>query len=154
MTDLAALYRDDFHGWAMDQSWKLRDLAGSPALAGIDVEYVAAEIEDLGVALRNLVETTIKYAVEALIAIVTDGKGPRDAVDMIGYARDDYGPSMSAYIDMDEIWKTARQKALNRIAEEGGETPDIPESTPFRLDELLAGDVDLLVYMIDQSRER
>jgi hypothetical protein len=59
MSDPAALYERDFHAWTEDQAATLRAWPEKLRPNALDIEHLADEIEDLGSAQRNAVQSLI-----------------------------------------------------------------------------------------------
>ena len=68
-------YEDDFVGWTVEQAARLR---GMPQLnnAGLDVENLAEEIEDLGRSEINKITSLMGQAMVHLLKIVADPTAP------------------------------------------------------------------------------
>jgi Domain of unknown function DUF29 len=59
MSDPASLYERDFYAWTQDQAATLRTWPERLRPSALDIEHLAEEIEDLGSAQRNAVQSLI-----------------------------------------------------------------------------------------------
>jgi hypothetical protein len=145
------LYQEDFHAWALDQADKLRAAAKVqvPEHEGIDFEQVSNEVEDLGHSDRRKVESNLEVALKHIIKIAALPSA--DAVNhwkkeinnFLDSAVDGYSPSMEQYLDVDKLWVKARKRTIRDLTIDGDQVPELPNSNPFRLDQLLDEDFDV-----------
>ena len=129
----------DFAGWAFDQAARLRAL---PHLnnAGLDVENLAEEIEDLGRSEINKIHGHIQQALVHLIKIVADPNSEarrhwqQEVGGFVVPVRRSWSPGYRQRIDMEEIWADAREEAGNALAAYDVPLPALPDTCPFPVD--------------------
>lgn len=129
----------DFVGWAFDQAERLRAL---PHLnnAGLDIENLAEEIEDLGRSEINKIHSLIRQALVHLIKIVADPEADarrhwqQEIGGFVVPIRRAWSPGYRQRIDMDEIWADAREEAGNALEAYDVRLPELPDSCPFPID--------------------
>ena len=132
-------HKADFVGWAFGQAERLRAL---PQLnnAGLDVENLAEEIEDLGRSELNKIHSLIRQALVHLIKIVADpdSDARRHRQQEVGGfvipVQRAWSPEYRQRIDMDEIWADAREEAGNALAAYDVPLPGLPDTCPFPID--------------------
>ena len=147
----AADYEEDFYAWTQRQAKLLRALNGlrSELPKELDVDHLAEEIEDLGKAELRSVTSLIRQILIHLMKATSEKNSRARAhwlaeavtfqADVPGY----YAPSMRQLIDMDAIWKKARKLADAQLKEHGAHlAADIPETSPYTLDDMIAEDFD------------
>lgn len=129
----------DFVSWAFDQAARLRSM---PQLnnAGLDVENLAEEIEDLGRSEIDKIHSLIRQAIVHLLKIVAapDSDSRRHWQQEVGGfvvpIRRTWSAGYRQRIDMNEIWSDAREEAGNALAAHDVGLPPLPEACPFPLD--------------------
>ena len=129
----------DFVGWAFDQAARLREI---PQLnnAGLDVENLAEEIEDLGRSEINKIHSLIRQAMVHLIKIAAnpDSGARRHWQQEVGGfvvpIRRTWSPGYRQRIDIEEVWADAREEAGNALAAYDISLPPLPGHCPFSLD--------------------
>jgi hypothetical protein len=146
-----SLYDEDILLWSEQQAEVIRRLGQTRRDLSneLDVQNVAEEIESVGrselAAVKSYIRLIfvhfIKLVVEAVSPTARHWRGEIVAFhsDMIGR----YAPSMRQRIDVDEIWRSAREQSI--IAYEGSQQKRVgglSTESPFTLDELLAGRID------------
>ena len=149
-TSTKSLYDTDFVEWVTCTSEQLR----RGRLAGLDLERVAEEIEDLGKSERPTVRSQLRrmlvHLVKARIQPERSGASWRGSV---AGARteilDRFGDSPSlrkhAEASLQRIYREAVELALVETNHAGrGANPDIPEECPYTLDALLDSDLNAL----------
>ena len=132
-------HQRDFVGWAFDQAERLRTL---PQLnnAGLDVENLAEEIEDLGRSEISKIHSLIRQALVHLIKIEADPNSParrhwqQEIGGFVVPIRKTWSPGYRQRLDMDEIWADAREEAGNALAAYDVRLPNLPETCPFPID--------------------
>ncbi len=146
----STLYDDDILLWSERQAAAIRSLARLRDIPNeLDIVNVAEEIESVGRSELAAVKSHIRLIFVHLLRIVVAPKS--DAArhwrgeivafhsEMVGR----YTPSMRQRIDIDELWRSAREQVL--LDPEGGEeqlVASLPEKAPFTIDELLAERID------------
>jgi len=132
-------YENDFVGWTDQQAALLR---GMPQLnnAGLDVENLAEEIEDLGRSDINKITSLMGQVMVHLLKIVADPTAPsrQDWQQAVGgfvvSIRMAWSPGYRQRVDMEEIWKDAMEEAGNALETFDVTLPALPEACPFPLD--------------------
>jgi hypothetical protein len=158
-----ALYDDDILIWSEEQADIIRRLGRTRSLPNdFDVENVAEEIESVGRSELAAVESQLQNILAHLIKLVADSKS--DAVrhwqgEISGFHSEiirRYVPSMRQRIDMQKLWRMARDQAVFRLAEGSPVAATLPEAVPLSLEELLAEKVDsiaLAAAIIERMEE-
>lgn len=131
-------YEDDFVGWTVEQAARLR---GMPQLnnAGLDVENLAEEIEDLGRSEINKITSLMGQAMVHLLKIVADPTAPsrqhrqQEVGGFVVSIRKAWSPGYLQRVDMEEIWKDAIEEAGNALETFDVTLPALPEACPFPL---------------------
>ena len=146
----STLYDDDILLWSEQQAAAIRRLArGRDVPNELDVENVAEEIESVGrselAAVESLIEQTfvhlIRLFAEPEAASVRHGR-----IEILAFHSEikrRYAASMRQRIDLDDIWRSAREQSL--LAYEGAQQQSIAElssRSPFALDDLIAERID------------
>lgn len=130
------LYETDFVGWAHDQAARLRAMP-ELKITGLDVENLAAEIENLGRQEMLMVIGCLREAVANLIKIVA---APEDSQrpywqERVGSCAVQFRRSWSsAYlsrINMNEVWQDAQEEAGNFLSAHNVGLPPLPKLCPF-----------------------
>lgn len=148
----SALYDDDILLWSEQQAEIVRRLGrtrrGLPN--EFDVENVAEEIESVGRSELAAVKSLIRQVFIHLIKLVVEEDAPARRhwrgeifafhAEIVGR----YSPSMRQRIDIDELWRSAREEALLLLPEPEAETVAaiLPGTPPFSLDDLIAERID------------
>ncbi|SOD94013.1 DUF29 domain-containing protein [Caenispirillum bisanense] len=135
-------YDEDYHAWLMDQAASLR-AAGSRIGTAIDADTVAEELEDMGKAQRQALNSHLKVLLLHLLKWTYQPdkrKGGRE-VSIIN-ARDEIAalvadsPSLRPHLTTlwDKAYGVARR---NAVAETGLPASTFPEEAPFTLEQAL-----------------
>lgn len=130
------LYETDFVGWAHDQAARLRAM---PKLVttGLDVEKLAAEIENLERQKMLMLIGCLRETVANLIKIVA---APEDSQrphwqERVGNCaakfRLSWSPTYLSRINMNEIWLDAQEEAGNSLGADNVSLPPLPKVCPF-----------------------
>ena len=136
------LYERDILTWSEHQADLLRRVARGELVNGVDWEHVVEEIEDVGLAQLNAVESYLRLVIVHLLKI----HGWPDSAsvghwrgEVVSFQRDlvkRFAPSMSRRIDLEDIYAVAREQT--EVANYDGRAPlPWPEACPFTLDQLL-----------------
>jgi hypothetical protein len=151
MDGSATLYDDDIVAWAEAQAGSLRALARQPGLSNaLDWENVAEEIESVGRSQVTGVESKLAKMFVHLMKLVSDPdalpqRGWR--AEVIAFQRSmirQHTPSMSRQIDLDQVWRHARDAARQDLAEFGAVLhPGLGPACPFAWRELLSPEFDV-----------
>lgn len=156
------LYDDDILLWSEQQAAAIRKLGATrrDLPNELDIENVAEEIESVGrselAALRSCVRLMflhlIKLAVEAGSPAAPHWRG-----EILGFHSDmmeRYAPSMRQRIDLDAIWRSAREQSM--LAYEGVQqqfVADLPKPCPLSIDDVVGERLDS-VAMLERLRPR
>lgn len=148
----AAAYDEDYYAWTQRQAKLLRALDGLRAglPTELDVDHLAEEIEDLGKSELRSVTSLIRQVLVHLMKAVSDTNAQARAhwlaeaatfqADIPGY----YTPSMRQLIDLDAIWRKARDLADVQLHEHGSSlASSVPENCPLSLDWIIGDTFDL-----------
>jgi hypothetical protein len=147
----STLYDDDILLWSEQQAAIIRKLGQTrrDLPNELDIENVAEEVESVGRSEFAAVKSYIRLILLHLIKLLVDpdqeaAKHWRDEIlafhaDMT----DRYAPSMQQRIDIDELWKQARERCM--LAYEGAPhqlVEQLPSDCPLMLGDLLAERLD------------
>lgn len=135
-----SLYERDFYAWTQEQAARLRALHG---VNTVDIEHVAEEIEDLGRAQLNAVESHLEGMLVHLLKLAAStASAPRahwrqEVLQHQSEAERAFTEAMRQRIDVDRIWRKAVRRASVSLVDHG--EPPIPEALacPFTLEALL-----------------
>jgi hypothetical protein len=150
--DQRTLYDEDIYAWAQEQASALRRLAAThrDLPNELDLEHVAAEIEDVGKSELRATESLLAQVLIHLVKAYADpssvaaGHWMEEALRLQMDARRAFGPSMRRLIDLEDIWRGAVRIATAKLRGYGVEgVPPLPRGCPFTLDELLAEGFDV-----------
>ncbi len=139
----STLYDDDILLWSEQQAAAIRQLApGRNVPNELDIENVAEEIESVGrselAAVKSHIRLIFVHLLKIVVAPESDtarywrGEIVAFHSEMVGR----YAPSMRQRIDIDELWRSAREGAQEQLV------ASLPGKATFALDELLAGRID------------
>lgn len=159
------LHAADFVTWAFAQADRLRAM---PQLnnAGLDVENLAEEIEDLGRSEINKIHSLVQQAMVHLIKIVADPDSEarrhwqQEVGSFVVPLRRTWSPGYRQRIDMDEIWSDACEEAANALAAYNIGLPPLPETSPFQIDMFVekgfqtTAAIDLLRKVVSEATPR
>ncbi|MBK5958252.1 hypothetical protein CCR97_08515 [Rhodoplanes elegans] len=150
-TDVPSLYDADILLWSEQQAALIRALGRRRDLPNdLDIENVAEEIESVGRSELAAVESKIELIILHVLKLVLEPDAPPTRhwrAEIAGFHADlrrRYSASMRQRIDLDALWRSARQQAA--LAHEG--TPvqpvvdGLPEDCPFALDDFLGEPID------------
>jgi hypothetical protein len=146
------LYDHDILEWSERQADLLRQVADGERRNDVDWPNVIEEIADVGSAILNSVRSFLRQAMIHLLKIhasPNDDARDRWLTELDAFlddAAERFSPSMRQRIDLDAIFARARQRVLRRAP---GSAP--PMTCPWTLDELLAGDADVLLAAIPEA---
>lgn len=144
-TRSASLYERDFYAWTRRQAAMLR----SGDLAGVDVEHLAEEIEDMGREQRRAVRSQLRHLLVHLLKLrYSPASDPQSGwIDEVHHARAEIedrladSPSLAPHLAglFLEVWPRARRRAISRM-EAHDELPRVPPECPFTLEQALDDD--------------
>jgi hypothetical protein len=150
---MSSLYDDDILLWSEQQAAAIRRLGRNARELPneLDIENVAEEIEGVGRSELAAVESYLELIFVHLIRLVVepDSTSVRhwrgEIAAFHANARRRYSPSMRQRIDVNALWRSAREQSL--LAYEGKEherVEGLSIKAPFVLDELLAEKIDVV----------
>jgi hypothetical protein len=159
----STLYEEDILLWSEQQAAVIRRLGAMrrDVPNELDIENVAEEIESVGRSELAAVESHIRQTFVHLIKLCVDPTA--DAArhwrgEILAFHSEfsrRYSPSMRQRIDIDELWRSARDQSL--LAYDGAQhqiVADLPEQSVLSLDDMLAERLDSygLVERLRQAR--
>jgi hypothetical protein len=152
----STLYDDDILLWSEQQAAAIRKLGktGRDLPNELDIENVAEEIESVGRSelaavksyLRLIVLHLIKLRVEPDVAAASHWRS--EIVGFHSEMMDRYAASMRLRIDIDAIWRSAREQSI--LAFDGARqqrVAELPMKCPIDLDDLLTQPIDSAVLL-------
>ena len=152
------LYERDILTWSEHQADLLRRVARGERVNGVDWEHVVEEIEDVGNSQLSAVESFLRLLLAHLLKIhgwpesLTVGHWRSEVVSFQADAVQRYVPSMRQKIDLDRLYRVAREQVAP--AHYDGRDPDpLPERCPFTLDQLLTEHWSALAAMLIAQRD-
>ncbi|MBN9563132.1 MAG: DUF29 domain-containing protein [Alphaproteobacteria bacterium] len=144
------LYEHDALAWAEQQAELLRRLAAGERLnALIDWPHVIEEVRDVGLSELRACQSLLQQAMVHLLKLHAWPDSPSAAHwrDEAGTFLDDaalrFTPSMRQRMELDQLYAKATRRARMALRDLDA-LPDPPQTCPFTLDALLAGDVEAL----------
>jgi uncharacterized protein DUF29 len=151
-SDMSTLYDDDILLWSEQQAAAIRRFGCSAREIPneLDIENVAEEIEGVGRSELAAVESDLELIFVHLIRLVVEPNSNSvrhwrsEIVGFHANARRRYSPSMRQRIDVNALWRSAREQSLP--AYEGAEherVTGLSSKAPLTLDELLAETIDV-----------
>jgi hypothetical protein len=151
--DSPSLYEDDILEWSEQQAAALRHVARTqPGMSNeVDWENVAEEIECVGrsefAAVLSFVRLILVHVIKA-VSVPESSSLLHWRKEVVAFHRDlldRITPAMHGRIDMDKLWQQAGKQADADLAVHGQKVTDcLPRHCPFRLDDILAADFDLV----------
>jgi hypothetical protein len=149
---MSSLYDDDILLWSEQQAAAIRRLGRNAREIPneLDIENVAEEIESVGrselAAVESYLELIFLYLIRLLVE--PDSTSVRhwrsEIAAFHANARRRYSPSMRQRMDVNALWRSAREQSL--LAYEGAQHERIAAlstESPFGLNELLAEKIDV-----------
>ena len=151
------LYWDDTLLWSEQQAALLRRLAAGERVNDVDWAHVIEEIEDVGKTELRACTSLLRKAIEHLLKLHGWPAHPAaqhwraETLTFLRDAKLAYSPSMRRQLDLDALFRLARQDVL--AAPMPGEPAALPPACPFTPDELLTDALDLAA-LLARLRER
>ena len=146
----STLYDDDILLWSEQQAAAIRRLAhGRDVPNELDIENVAEEIESVGRSELAAVKSYIRLIFVHFIKLIAEADSVSarhwrsEIVAFHSEMMTRYAPSMRQRIDVDEIWRSAREQSM--LVYEGAEenlVSRLSRGSPFALDVLVAERID------------
>ena len=145
-----SLYDEDILLWSEQQAAAVRKLGRTRALPNeLDVENIAEEIESVGRSELAAVRSHIRLIFLHLMKLAVDENSEAERhwrgeiVAFHAELVERYTPSMRQRIDIDGLWRSAREQAVLAY----DEAANLPTHCPFSLDDLLAEHVDTVALL-------
>jgi hypothetical protein len=147
----STLYDEDILLWSEQQAEVIRGLGRTrrDLPNELDIENVAEEVESVGRSELAAVESNIRLIFVHLTKLFaeSDAAAARhwrsEIIAFHSEIKRRYAPSMRQRIDIEELWRSARDQSL--LAYEGikpNPVADLPAGSPFALDDLLVERID------------
>jgi hypothetical protein len=144
------LYEHDILTWSERQADLLRRVANGERVNDVDWPHVIEEIADVGISELNAVKGLTGQMMIHLIKIrsfPTDTARVHWHQELDAFAdsvKDRYAASMRQRIDVQPIWDQAKRRVAKYYTSQI-DTAALPAGCPWSIDELLAGDHDVLL---------
>ncbi len=150
------LYDDDILLWSEQQAAAIRKLGATrrDLPNELDIENVAEEIESVGRSELAAVKSYLRLIFLHLMKLALDAASqdvPHWRSEIVGFHSEvigRYAPSMRQRIDLDEIWRSAREQFM--LVYESGQRlsfGDITMRCPLNLDDLIGSRIDLAALL-------
>ena len=146
------LYDTDILAWSGQQAALLRRVACGELVNGVDWENVIQEIDDVGGAILNAVQSYLRQAMVHLLKVWISPEDRARAhwlseIDaFLADAEQRFSPSMRQRIDLSKIYAKVRTLTIRRYPGQS-----VPPTCPWTLDELLAGDTGALLAALSPT---
>jgi len=146
-TATAPDYRTDFFGWTQHQAKLLLTLRrlGAQLPAELDLDRVAEEVQDLGGAELTSVKSLVRQTMVHLVKAASDPGSAAskhwrsEAASFHADNLDRYATSMRRDIDLQPLWRRARDLAELQLQEHDRTlVPVLPKVCPFAVDDFMA----------------
>lgn len=157
------MHTSDFFAWSQDQAELIRSLPSlcSDLPKALDIMIVAEEIEDLGRAELNAVESQIRNIFIHLIKARSDPASralPHWRTETTIFHADlvqRYTPSMRRRLDLEQSWRLALRVVRAALREHGRDIgADMLVGCPFQLEDLVTEDFDFdraIAWLVGQT---
>jgi hypothetical protein len=141
------LYEEDFYAWTQLQARALRRLADSRPNLPLDLAHLTEEIRDLGKEQRNALRSWTTRIIEHLLLLQhSSASEPRrgwigEIVDFRSEIEERLTPTLRRDLQrqLPVLYERGRRNLLRKLAAHGEpDAPDLPETCPFTLDQLLS----------------
>ncbi len=154
---MADLYDLDILEWSEQQAELLRRVAaGEPVNARPDWPNIIEELEAVG---RSELRACESFLRQTMIHLLKIGAWPGSKA--VAHWRDEtrnflfeagqaFSPSMAPRINLDRLYGSALQQ-VRGMQDDADEPRPLPDTCPFTLDALLAGDLDELIAMLAKA---
>lgn len=159
----STLYDDDILLWSEQQAAAIRKLGSArrDLPNELDIENVAEEIESVGRSELAAVKSYLRLIFLHLIKLAMEADS-QDAShwrsEIVGFHSEmigRYAPSMRQRIDLDEIWRSAREQSM--LAYDGTQqqrVADLCTKCPFSMDDFIAVRIDSFALLDRLRRQR
>ena len=144
--DTASKHEIDFYRWTQEQAAALR--LAPPDLLALDFDNLAEEIEDMGRNEANAISSLLKQTLAHLLKIAIDSNAQavnhwyEEATTFQGDAVLSFSPGLKQKLDLDMIWRVARNGATRSLQVHNVVIPPLPDTCPLSLDDLIDPDFD------------
>ncbi|MBN9508712.1 MAG: DUF29 domain-containing protein [Alphaproteobacteria bacterium] len=142
------LYDIDALAWSQREAAKLRRLAHGERINDLDWSHIIEEVEDVGLAQLRACRSLLRPALVHLLKLAgwpESTAAPHWRGELAGFladARDAFAPSMRQRIDLAAIHRDALQQVRPEFID-GRPPRQLPDTSPFTLDEILADPPDV-----------
>ena len=151
----SSLYDDDILLWSEQQAAVIRELGRTRRVPNdLDIENVAEEIEGVGRSELAAVKSYIRLIFVHLIRLSMQANAdaaPHWRGEIVAFHSDmmaRYAPSMRQRIDVDQLWRSAREQTLESYeGEQRRLVANFPATSPFALEDLLVDRIDLIALL-------
>ncbi len=140
------LYDRDIVRWSETQAEFLRRLAAGERInADLDFENIIEEIQSVGRSQLITVQSLLKRAMEHLLKLAAFPHGPAkhwqaEVASFLDDASRAYAPSMRQRLDIDDLFRSARNRILALDDQGYGPSGEVVGANPYTLDDLLPSD--------------
>ncbi len=137
------LYDRDILAWSRHQAELLRRVARGERVNEVDWEHVVEEIEDVGLSHLNDVQSHLRLMLVHLLKAHCWPESPAaghwrgEIVSFQADAAQRFAPSMCQKIDVERLYRVAREQVSAASYDDGRQPLPSPEACPFTLDQLL-----------------
>ena len=149
------LYETDALAWSEHQAELLGRMAAGERLNGdVDWSNVIEEVHDVGSSQLRACNGLLRRAMLHLLKLKAwpGSQAARhwhqEAGNFLDDAAASFSPTMRQRIDLGELYGRALRRAAS-MTDDAGEANPLPQTCPFTLDALLAGDVAQLLAALD-----
>jgi len=159
----SSLYDDDIVLWSEAQAEIIRALGRTrrDLPNDLDIENVAEEIESVGRSELASVASFLRLLMLHLIKIASVPDAPavphwrEEALNFGAEAFIRFAPSMAQRIDMEGVWRLARNQAASMLAGHDDTVASLPHRCPWTIEQLVQErlDLDVLLSGIEQREE-
>lgn len=135
------LYHRDILAWSIAQAERLRRVAAGERVNDVDWANVIEEVESVGRSETQSVVSLLRQALlHALKCVAWPGHGAsrkwrNEIGNFLDEARERFAPSMAQQIDLADIYRRARSRAMS--LDMGSPPGPLPETTDLTLADLL-----------------
>ncbi len=145
------LYERDALAWSERQAALLRRLAAGERLnETIDWAKIIEEVQDVGLselrACQSLLRQAMLHSLKLRAWPDSAAAAPwrQETGTLLDDAKDRFTPSMRQRIDLDELYAKALRRARS-VTDDKGHPRQLPDVCPFTSNQLLDGDVSVLM---------
>lgn len=140
------LHEIDFYRWAQEQAALLRDCP--PGNNPLDIDNLAAEVEDMGRSEVREISSLLRQALAHLVKLAIAPNSSSVAHwfnEIIAFQGDAvivFSPGLRQRLQLRTIWRVACNGASRSLEFQGIAVPILPTDCPLTIDELLDPELD------------